>query len=110
MEKQRGAKTKGGVESIKEKMQLMFKGLWFCCGTALGFFQAAFKDPKMSPIIKGHLKGYGFLWALFFGCGFRGLRLRFSKNAHFWVFLVVQFFRGEVFLWVWFFRCTVLGV
>ena len=34
----------GGVESIKEiKLHRMFKGLWFWCGTASGFFRAASK-------------------------------------------------------------------
>ena len=33
----------------------------------------------------------------FFGCGFRGLGVRFSKNDHFWAFLGVWFFRGTVF-------------
>ena len=62
--KREGRENKRGALNLsKKKMQLMFKGLRFCRGTAFSFFQAAFKDPKLSPIIKGHLKG-----VLFFSC------------------------------------------
>ena len=36
-------------------------------------------------------------WVRFFGCGFRGLWVRFSKMLIFWAFLGVQFFRCMVF-------------
>ena len=81
----------------KKKCSLCLKEYGFAAVQHSFFFQAAFKDPKMSPFIRGHSKGVRFLGVQFFGCGFRGLRLRFSKNAHFWVFLEVKFFRGVVF-------------
>ena len=35
----------GGVKYQRKKTALMFKRLWFWCGTALGFFKTASKQP-----------------------------------------------------------------
>ena len=48
------AYIRGALNLSKKKMQLMFKGLWFWCGTAPGFLGGAFKQPLKPHLLKNH--------------------------------------------------------